>query len=96
MGARPPLHQKVHAVTSHVQDQDMEGEHNANADVVVYGHAELRGVGVISSDGAKDGRSYSCVQSADREVMFNLSPSHTQAEPNGPKFSHERIPISGG
>jgi hypothetical protein len=74
----------------------MEGEHNANADVVVYGHAEPRGFGVINSYGAKDSRSHSCVQPADGEVMFNLSPSLTQAEPNGPKFSHERISISGG
>jgi hypothetical protein len=74
----------------------MEGKQNADANVVVRGCAERYGVGVIGSYGTKDGRSYSCVQSADRKVLFNLSPSSTQAKPNRAKLSHERIPISGG
>ena len=92
MGAGP-LHSKIYDAVV-MNDGGREGKQNADKDVVVGGCAEPYGVGVIGSHGAKVGRSYSCVQPADRKVLFNLSPSHTQAEPNGPKFSPERIPIS--
>lgn len=93
MGAGP-LHQNVHAMISQIQY--IEGDNNADANLVVCGHAEHSGLGGINSHAAEAGGSYSGIQPANGKILFDLSPSVTQAESNWAKFSHERIPFSRG